>query len=156
MVTPLLSKGANTKSNSGDYGSAVMLAASGGHVNIVRQLLALHLAPVIQGSEPPGQPTKFSEQLEQGIADVMALAHDVKNFFDALETVDISTMKVILASGLDVNIRDGMQQPSMARPMPWLSCFQDRVSNPAFVIGSGDLLYGMLLAKAMYVLYNSC
>lgn len=37
----------------------------------------------------------------------MALAHDVKNFFGALETVDISTMKVILASGLDVNIRDG-------------------------------------------------
>lgn len=84
-----------------------MLAASGAHVNIVRQLLALHLAPVIQGSELPGQPTTFSEQLEQGITEAMALAHDVKTFFDALETGDISTIKAILESGLDVNTRGG-------------------------------------------------
>lgn len=44
VVTLLLSKGADVNSNSGDYGSAVMLAASGGHLKIVRHLLALDLA----------------------------------------------------------------------------------------------------------------
>jgi ankyrin repeat protein len=84
-----------------------MLATSGGHVNMVRQLLALDFASLIQESELPGQPTTFSEQLEQRIKEAMALAHDVKSSFDALETGDISTMKVILESGLDVNIRGG-------------------------------------------------
>ena len=94
----LLSKGAVVNSDSGDYGSAVMLAASGGHLKIVYHLLALDLAP---------EQTAFSEELEQWIKDAIALAQDVKKFFEALGKTDILTMKTILDSGLDVNVRGG-------------------------------------------------
>ena len=107
VVTLLLSKGADVNSDSGDYGSAVMLAASGGHLKIVRHLLALDLAPLIKESAPSGEPTAFSEELEQWIKDAIALAQDVKKFFGALEKTDILTMKIILDSGLDVNVRGG-------------------------------------------------
>lgn len=109
IMVLLLANGANPHSKSGDYGSAVMVAAYGEYVNIVRHLIALDLAPMINEQESTEASTEYSMALEQRIEDTMALGRSVNKWHQAVANDDTTTMLSLLKSGLDVNVRGGDQ-----------------------------------------------
>ena len=63
----LVAKGANPAIQGGDYGPAAMLTACGGHVGVVRHLVGLELAPLVQavkGQQLGGEVIQYSDELE--------------------------------------------------------------------------------------------
>lgn len=103
----LLASGANPHVERGDYGPAVVVAACGEHVNIVRHLVALDLASLLNDQQTAGASTDYSTELEQRIEETMALGRSIKRWHEAVENDDTATMLILLKSGLDVNVRGG-------------------------------------------------
>lgn len=101
----LLANGANPHVESGDYGPAVVVAACGEHVNVVRHLIALVLAPLINDQQTSGASTQYSMALEQRIEDTMALDRSINKWHETVANNDTATMLTLLKSGFDVNVR---------------------------------------------------